>query len=126
MWAFGDCIFRQFGRGRRLCGYSTTERNMVRSTAISWQIGFAVTASALHLWQLPALADDKLVQEVETRSLPLQPKAVPVTLLPPASDTAITSWRPWQMDGAKIIMVRPAENVTIAPPRPEQEEAAPA
>jgi hypothetical protein len=98
---------------------------MVRSTAISWTIGFAVTASALHLWPLPALADDKLVQEVETRSLPLQPKAVPVTLLPPASDTVISSWRPWQMDGATIIMVRPAENVTIAPPRPEEVEVAP-
>jgi hypothetical protein len=100
------------------------ERNMVRSTAISWKIGL-VTASALQLWQLPALADDKLVQEVETRSLPLEPKAVPITLLPPASDSVMSSWRPWQMDGATIVMVRPAENVVIAPPIPEQVETGP-
>ena len=98
---------------------------MVRSTAISWKIGLAVTALALQAGQLPALADDESAQEVETRSQPLEPTAVRVTLLPPASDTVISSWRPWPVEGATIIMVRPAENAAIAQPRPEQVEAAP-
>jgi hypothetical protein len=96
---------------------------MVRSTAISWKFGLAVTASALQLGQLPALADDRSAEQGETRPQPLEPKAVPVTLLPPASDTAVASWRQWRMDGAPTIMVRPAENAAIAQPRPEQLEA---
>ena len=96
---------------------------MVRSTAISWKFGFAVTASALQLGQLPALADDRSAQQGETRPQPLEPNAVPVILLPPASDTAVASWRQWRMDGAPTIMVRPAENAAIAQPRPEQLEA---
>lgn len=95
---------------------------MVRSTAISWKFGLAVTASALQLGQLPALADDRSAQQGETRPQPLEPKAVPVTLLPPASDTAEASWRQWRMDGA-LTKVRPAENAAIAQPRPEQLEA---
>jgi hypothetical protein len=100
---------------------------MVRSTAISWKIGVAVTAVALPLWQLPALADDGATREVETRAEPLKPKAVPITLLPAATDTQLDSWRRWLPEGAPIIMVRPApaKNTAIAPPRPEQIEAAP-
>jgi hypothetical protein len=98
---------------------------MVRSTATSWKIGLAVAASALLSWQLPALADDKSAQELQIRPQSLEPKAVPVTLLPPASDTFISSWQPWPMKGVPIIMVRPAENAAIAQPRPEQVEAVP-
>lgn len=96
---------------------------MVRSTAISWKFGLAITASALQLGRLPALADGRSAEQGETRPQPLEPKAVPVTLLPPASDTAVASWRQWRMDGAPTITVRPAENTAIAQPRPEQVEA---
>jgi hypothetical protein len=97
---------------------------MVRSAAISWKLGLAVTALALQLWPLPALADDGSAQEVETRPQPLEPKAVPVTLLPPASDTALRTWRPGPANRAPVIMVRPAENTAIAQPRPEPTEPA--
>lgn len=98
---------------------------MVRSTAISWKIGLAVTALTLQLWPLPALADDGLAEKVETRPQPDEPKAVPVTLLPPASDALLASWRSWLSQDATIIMVRPAESAAIAQPPPEQVEAAP-
>jgi hypothetical protein len=97
---------------------------MVRSTAISWKVGLAVTAVASLPWQLPARADDR-PEDVEIRSQPLEQKAVPVTLLPAASDTVFTSWRPWKVEGATIVMVRPAEKAAIAQPLPEQAEPAP-
>ncbi len=98
---------------------------MARLTAISWKFGLAVTASALQLGQLPALADDRSAPQGEIRPQPLEPEAVPVTLLPPASDTAVASWRQWQVDGAPTNKVRPAANAAIAQPRPEQLEVAP-
>ncbi len=98
---------------------------MVRSTAISWKIGLAVSALALQLAPLPALADDGLAETVEKRPQPLEPKAVRVTVLQPASDAAVAGWRPWQMGGAPIIMVRPADNAAIAQPHPDEVEAAP-
>lgn len=97
---------------------------MVRSAAISWKIGLAVTASAL-LWQFPALAQDRPAEEVEARPQPLEPKAVPVTLLPPASDALLGSWRSRLSEGAPVIMVRPAENPAVAQPGAGREEGAP-
>jgi hypothetical protein len=123
---------------------------MVRSTTISWKIGLAITASAIPLWQLPALADDKPVpEEVETRSAPIETKQVPVTLTPPASDSESASWRQLRKDGppiarpgpskpiaiwdqsvgtapegAPVITVRPAPSPS-AQPRPQQAEPAP-
>ncbi len=104
---------------------------MVRSTAIAWKFRLAVTALALQFWQSPALADEGSAQQVETQPQPLEPKAVPITLLPPASDAAVASWRQWRVDGAPrtggapILTMRPAEKAAIALPRPEQLEAAP-
>lgn len=98
---------------------------MVRSTAISWKIGVAVTAAALQLWQLPARADDGSTQGVGTRAEPLKPKSVPITLLPPASDAEMNSWRQYMPGGAPIVMVRPAKNGASAQPSPEQAQPAP-
>ena len=98
---------------------------MVRSTAISWTIGVAVTALALQSWQLPALAEDGSAKEVETRSQPLEPTVVRVILLPPASDTVFTSWRPLLPEGARIVMVRTAGNAATAEQRLEPVEAGP-
>jgi hypothetical protein len=85
---------------------------MVRSTAISWKIGPAAAAVlALPFWPWPALADDKpaeKAEKAETRPQPLQPKAVRVILLPPASDTAFAAQRPEQMEAAPVILVRPS------------------
>jgi hypothetical protein len=97
---------------------------MVRSTATSWKIGLAVTALTLPLWQLPAMADDRLAEKAETRPQPLEPKAVRVILLPPASDALLAARYPDEVKTAPIIMVKPVENAAIAQPRPQQVETA--
>jgi hypothetical protein len=92
---------------------------MVRSTAYSWKIGLAVAALALPLGQLQALADDGLSETPETRSQPLEPKVVPVILLPPASDAVFAPQRPALVEDVPIIMVQPARNRPITQLRAE-------
>lgn len=67
---------------------------MIRLNTLSCTIGAAVFAAALPLLQLPAMAEDGSAQKVEeTPSPPIEPKAVPVILLPPAND-ALFAFRP--------------------------------
>lgn len=96
---------------------------MVRATAISWQIGLAVAALGLPLSQTPALADTTLAKKVEKRNLPLEPKAVRVILMPPASDTPVASPYPEMVKEAPVILVRTVG--TAATAVPNQDPAAP-
>ncbi len=90
---------------------------MVRSTATSCKYGLAVAASVMLLWQLPALAGEKEAKQEAAPPAPLVPKAVPYTLLPPASDQEVASWRQWQAGAAPAVtMPRPAETVPLAQP----------
>ncbi len=95
---------------------------MVRSTAISWKISLAVAALALPLGQLRALADDELPVKRETPPQSVEPKAVRVILMPPASDVVFASHRPALLEEAPIIMVQPAGKRAPAQPLSEPAE----
>src|SRR5262245_22224383 len=99
---------------------------MVRSTAISLKLGLAVAASALQLWPLPARAQDAPDEKAEARPQPVETKPVRIMLLPPATDPNFKAWRPAPVDGAPILMVKPAETAPVVPPQPAPAEAAPA
>jgi hypothetical protein len=92
---------------------------MVRSTAICWQIGLAVAALGSPMLLAPALADTTLAKKVETGNVPLEPKAVQVIMMPPASDTPVASPYAETMKDAPVILVRTVGSAATAPLRQE-------
>jgi hypothetical protein len=95
---------------------------MVHSTANAWKIGLAVAALALPMGQLPALADDEPSEPLAVRHQPLEPKSVPIILLPPADDAVFAPQRPALADDVPVIIVQTAGTRAIAPLRTEPEK----
>lgn len=95
---------------------------MVHSTANSWKIGLVVAALSLPSGQLPALADDEPSETLETRHQPLEPKSVPVILLPAADDAVFAPQRPALADDVPVIIVQTAGTRALAPLRAETEK----